>query len=431
MEGTNGMERESAEEPGSKFLTSIVIPCGRGGEGVSFCPYDGTERNRFHSAPWLHAAGGYAMTEPNETAFAARRRKLASRLRREKVDALLVTKGEDVRYLSGFTGEDSFLLAAAGWACLLTDGRFDEQARGECGDIDIHVRQGAMSKAIAEALKGRKVRRLGFQPENVTLLQHDALAAALKGKRLRPIKDAVSELRIVKDAAEVAAIERAIRIGERALMEMVSAGAKGWVGRSERELAAELEYRMRQGGAQGASFDTIIATGPHGSLPHYRPGATRVKAGDAVLVDWGAKADGYCGDLTRVVFTGRIPPQLGEIYEVVRRAQRAGMAAVKAGAGLRGVDAAARKVVESAGHGDKYLHGLGHGIGLEIHESPSVGKLAKGRLRAGMVVTVEPGIYLPGVGGVRIEDDVLVTADGCRRLSRLSTEAASWQLAGR
>jgi Xaa-Pro aminopeptidase len=363
-----------------------------------------------------------------ESPYAARRRRLAGKLRRAKVDALLVTKSEDVRYLSGFTGEDSFLLVAGEWACLLTDGRFDEQARGECGDIDVHVRRGAISTAVGDALKGRRVRRLGFQPENVTLVQHDAMAAALKGKRLRPVKDAAASARMVKDAAEVAAIERAIRIGERAFEQMLAAGVKGWVGRTERELAAELEYRMRQHGAEGASFETIVATGAHGSLPHHRPGGTRVKAGDAVLVDWGAKADGYCGDLTRVVFTGRIPPQLGEVYEVVRRAQQAGIAAVKAGAGLRRVDAAAREVIESAGYGKECLHGLGHGVGLEIHEAPSMGKLAKGRLRSGMVVTVEPGIYLPGVGGVRIEDDVLVAAEGCRRLSRMSREASSFQL---
>jgi len=360
--------------------------------------------------------------------FVSRRRRAEGKLRAAGVDALLVAKAEDVDYLSGFGGEDSVLLVGRGWACLVTDGRYDEQARRECGGIDVHVRKRGMSEAIAEALKGRRVRRLGVQAESFTLLQQDRLAAALPHKRLRAVPGAVASLRLVKDAAEIRTITRAVRIAERAFGELLAAGRRAWVGRRERDLAAELEYRMRLAGADGASFATIVAAGSHASLPHYRPAGRRIRADEAVLVDWGAKAGGYCGDLTRVVFTGRIPPRLARVYEAVRRAQAAGIAAVHAGASLRRVDAAARDVVAEAGWGEQFVHGLGHGLGREIHERPALARTAKGRLRAGMVITVEPGIYLPGVGGVRIEDDVVVTVGGCRRLSRLPRDIRAMSL---
>jgi len=223
-------------------------------------------------------------------------------------------------------------------------------------------------------------------------------------------------------------MRRAIRIAEKAFKEMLALGAKGWVGRTERDLAAELEYRMRRLGADRPSFPTILAAGAHGSVPHYSPGSTRVRPGQAVLVDWGARADGYCSDLTRVVFTGTIPAKLREIYEVVRRAQEAGIAAIRSGVGCRAVDAAARRVIAEAGYGEQFGHGLGHGLGREVHEAPGLGKLSADRLKSGMVVTVEPGIYLPGIGGVRIEDDVLVTASSARRLSSLPRDIDAMRL---
>jgi Xaa-Pro aminopeptidase len=185
---------------------------------------------------------------------------------------------------------------------------------------------------------------------------------------------------------------------------------------------------MRLSGAEGPSFETIVAVGPHASLPHYRPGSTRIRADCLVLLDWGARVGGYCSDLTRVVRVGTIPSRLAGVYDVVRRAQEAGIAACRAGAPAAAVDRAARKVVESAGLGKQFVHGLGHGVGLAIHEPPSVSGQAKGRLRAGMVVTVEPGVYLAGVGGVRIEDDVVVVRGGCRRLSRLARDLPSMTL---
>jgi Xaa-Pro aminopeptidase len=222
-----------------------------------------------------------------------------------------------------------------------------------------------------------------------------------------------------KDESEIRAIRKAVRIGEQAFSELTARGAKYWIGRSEKQLAAELEYLMRLGGADEVSFPTIIAVGSHGSLPHYLPAGRRVRRGDPILIDWGARVAGYCGDLTRVVFAGTIPPKIAHLYEVVWKAQQAGIAAIRPGVRCSSVDAAARAVIEQAGLGEKCLHGLGHGLGREVHESPSLGRVDNRPLRAGMVVTVEPGVYWPGLGGVRIEDDILVTARGARWLSTL------------
>jgi len=213
------------------------------------------------------------------------------------------------------------------------------------------------------------------------------------------------------------------------MKDLLAGGRKKFIGRSEREVAAELEYRMRLHGAERTSFETIVAAGAHAALPHYRAGSTRIRAGQAVLIDWGAVVDGYCSDLTRVVFTGRIRPPIASVYEIVLRAQAAGIAAVAPGATCQSADAAARAVIDRAGYGKAFGHGLGHGLGLQVHERPHVARGVDRKLQAGMVVTVEPGIYLPGVGGVRIEDDVLVTPGGRRRLTTLPRDIRAMVLA--
>jgi Xaa-Pro aminopeptidase len=251
---------------------------------------------------------------------------------------------------------------------------------------------------------------MGVQAAHMTLQAMRRLEEIGKVRKAKPIDDVPAPLRIVKDASEVQTILKAVRAAQRAFAGLFALGRRGWIGRTERDLAAELEYRMRQNGADEPSFETIIAAGAHSSLPHYRPASTRVKADSCVLVDWGARVNGYCSDLTRVVYTGTIPPRLAEIYAVVLSAQEAGMAACRAGATCQAVDGAARGVIERAGYGKQFLHGLGHGVGLEIHEPPTLGRTMATPLKRGMVVTIEPGIYLPGVGGVRIEDDFLITA---------------------
>jgi len=357
-----------------------------------------------------------------------RRAVLRQAARQAKLDAMLVTSPQDVRYLTGFTGDDSVVVFARAWACLVTDGRYSQRAAGECGDIAVHVRSGSMSKAIAAVLAGKGVRRLGVQADHVTLKYRCALAAAIGGRRIRPVCDVVAPLRALKDASELVAIGKAVRIAERAFRALLAGGAKALVGRTERDVAAELDYLMRRFGATGSAFETMVAAGPGAANPHYTPGDTRIRRNQAVLVDWGAVADGYCSDLTRVVLIGRIPPKVVDAYEVVLRAQSAAITAVAPGVKMASVDAAGRRIVARAGYGEAFTHSLGHGLGREVHEQPILSRLAKGRLRKGMVVTVEPGIYLPGLGGVRVEDDVLVTSTGRRRISSLPRRAASVRL---
>ena len=357
-----------------------------------------------------------------------RRRALRKSAATVKADGLLVSRAEDVHYLSGFTGGDSYLLVAREAACLITDGRYGEQAGRQCRGVDVHVRTGRMVQAVSEVLKGRRIRRLGFQAEHMTVRGRDALAAELGPRRIRPIHEAVADLRAVKDDSEVRRIRRSVRVAERAFRGLLAAGAKAFLGRSERELAAELDYRMRLAGAECPAFETIVAAGANASLPHYRPGSRKPQRGEGVLIDWGAKVNGYCSDLTRVVFLGTIPPKIATVYKVVLAAQKAASAAARAGVSCKTVDSAARKVIAAAGYGRQFIHGLGHGIGLEIHEAPQVTRADDRRLRAGMVITVEPGIYLPGFGGVRIEDDVLVTRQGPQRLSSLPRTLAAMTL---
>jgi Xaa-Pro aminopeptidase len=358
---------------------------------------------------------------------------LGEAVRTAKVDAMLITRPADVTYLCGFTGEDSFLLLGRDFACLLTDPRFAEEARRECPAIDRHVRSGPMTQAVAQALSGRRIRRLGVQAAAMTVALRDALTKTLKSVGVQATGEILLRLRAVKDASEIAGIVRAVRIAERAFRQLIAGGAKGLVGRTERDVAAELDWRMRRAGAESQSFDTVVAVGPHSALPHHRPTAAKVRPGRPLLIDWGAWAGGFSSDLTRVVFPGRIPPDLLGAYQVVRRAQRAGMAELAAGVKAADADRAARTVIAEAGYGECFIHGLGHGLGRgrgnsEVHEWPSLSRLSTETLQAGMVVTVEPGIYLPGVGGIRIEDDVLITAGGCRKLSTLPTAAEAMVL---
>ena len=285
-----------------------------------------------------------------------------------------------------------------------------------------------MLDAVKAALVGRGVRSLGIEGNDVTVTLRAELQRGLRRVRLRPLSGEVAAMREVKDAAEASMIRRAVRIAEGAFKELLAGGRKSFVGRTEAQVAAEVEYRMRLSGAERAAFETIVACGPHAAMPHYRPGATRIRRGDVVLIDWGAVVGGYASDLTRVVFTGRIPPRIARVYEIVLRAQAAGIRAVRPGAACGSADAAARSVIVDAGYGEAFAHGLGHGLGLEVHESPRLGAKVRQRLRTGMVVTVEPGIYLPGVGGVRIEDDVIVVPGGRRRLSTLSRRLADMTL---
>ena len=338
---------------------------------------------------------------------------------------MLITCPADVTYLSGFTGDDSFLLVTGGRTTLITDGRYSEQAARQCAGIDLHVRTGSIVAAAAALTSEAGIKRLAVQTDHMTLGVSRALGEKLPSAKIAPVPGVTAACRAVKDAGEIRMIRKAVRAAQNAMRKLLSGGAGAFAGRSERSVAAELDYLMRLAGADGASFETIVACGAHGSLPHHRPGRALIRRGQPVLIDWGARVGGYCSDLTRVVFVGRIPRRIAEIYDVVLRAQRAGISAIRPGVSCRTVDAAARKVIADAGLEERFTHGLGHGIGLEIHEGPALASQSTTRLRSGMIVTVEPGIYLPGVGGVRIEDDILVGATGGRRLSSLPRQLAA------
>lgn len=363
-----------------------------------------------------------------EKALRDRQEALGAVLKSAGLDVLLLTKPENVRYFSGFTGEDSYLLVGRRWMRLLTDSRFQEQARRECPWLEAYIRKDRMSLAVAASLKRCRAKVLGVEGFHAPVALASALRKSLRGTALKVLTDQVENLRQVKQAGELAKIRRAVGVAQQAFVQLTAGGRKAFIGRTENELAAELEYRMRQLGASRASFETIMAAGANAALPHYRPGNRRIARDECVLIDWGAMVEGYCSDLTRVVFTGRIPPRIGRIYEVVLRAQAVGLAAIGPGVSCEKIDQAARGVIVAAGYGENFGHGLGHGIGLEVHEMPRLGRMSRTQLQPGMVVTVEPGIYLPGLGGVRIEDDACVTRRQGRFLSDLPRDLRSMVL---
>lgn len=343
---------------------------------------------------------------------------LQARIRKHRGDAMLVTNPRDIRYLTGFVGDDSWALVPArgGKIVVLSDFRFEEQVAREAPHVSLRLRKTGLADELAELRKTLELRRILVQPDYVTLAQSDLLAEKVGERRLRAKPDGLIQQRAVKDATEVAAIRKSLKIQQEAYRRIIH---RLQPGPTESAVAAELEMEMRMLGAEGTSFPSIVAFGSNASLPHAIPGSRRAKAGDVLLFDWGARTGGYCSDLTRVVAIGRMSPRMREVYKVVLDAQLAAIAAIAPGKSLKEVDGVARGVIEKAGYGERFGHSLGHGIGLDIHEQPVLSPRAKGELEPGQIVTVEPGIYLPGEGGVRIEDDVLVTAKGHEVLSDL------------
>ncbi|MEM6750836.1 MAG: Xaa-Pro peptidase family protein [Planctomycetota bacterium] len=347
------------------------------------------------------------------------------RLKAADLDGLLVSHAPDIRYLTGFHGEDSWAIipSRGAWAVLVSDSRFTTQIGRDAPWARLVLRKGAIAKAAATTIHERELMRVGLQPGSIALAQRHALVKAVgRGRLDERFDDGLLVQRAVKTADEVKTIRKAVRIQQQAFTEMLELVVPGAV---EAELAPWLEHRMRSLGADGPSFHSIVAADANAALPHAIPGRKKCKAGGIVLVDWGAKYEGYCSDLTRVVALGKMSRKMREVYQVVLDAQLAGIDAIRPGVKFKDVDAAARKVIDAAGYGEHFGHGLGHGIGLEIHEQPVLASRAQGVLEPGHVVTVEPGVYLPGVGGVRIEDDVLVTPKGHKVLSDLPKDLAS------
>jgi Xaa-Pro aminopeptidase len=358
----------------------------------------------------------------------ARTLQLTALMRERELDALLVGEPFNLRYISGFTGSNGLAVLAADAAheqLFLTDFRYLTQSAAQVPALyERRIVQGELLEGAAEDLIARHPAgaRLGFDDAALTVKQHARLAELLGAAwELVPAAGLVEGLRECKDAAELRRIRAAAELADTALREALESGLAG---RSEREVAIELELRMRRLGASGPSFPSIVAAGAHSALPHAEARDVAIPRDTLVTIDWGALHEGYCSDCTRTYATGEhVPAEDRAIYELVLRAQRAGVAAVRPGPNGREVDAVARAVIEDAGHGEHFGHGLGHGVGLEVHEAPRLSRTAAEQpLRAGQVVTVEPGVYVPGRVGVRIEDLLAVTAEGNEVLSSLPTE---------
>ncbi|MBM7804657.1 Xaa-Pro aminopeptidase [Geodermatophilus bullaregiensis] len=363
---------------------------------------------------------------------AERRERLRATAAERGLDAVLVTNLLNVRYLTGFTGSNGALLlrtdpSSAHPDLFGTDGRYTTQAGTQVPDVALLVDRGTVPALAREAVRGG-AGRIGYESHEVTVddlgqlervLTDGAAGAAVP--ELVSVRRVVEEPRAVKDAEEVESLRRACAVADLALAELAAEGALR-PGRTELQVGRELDARMLALGAEAPSFETIVAAGANSAIPHHRPDGTELRPGDLLKLDFGATVDGYHSDMTRTVVLGHAADWQREVYELVAAAQAAGRAALAVGADVVAVDAASRDVIAAAGHADHFTHGLGHGVGLEIHEAPGIGPLGAGTLAAGMAVTVEPGVYLPGHGGVRIEDTLVVTADAPELLTLTSKE---------
>jgi Xaa-Pro aminopeptidase len=338
-----------------------------------------------------------------------RRANLRNRLVTAKLDAILVTDLANVRYLSGFSGSNGALLVYAdddARTRVATDGRYRTQAALQAPDVTVSIER-AVGPHLAALAAAEGVGRLGFESHVVTVDGYDALARAAEGVELVRASGNVEALREVKDAGEVALLRLACEAADAALSDLVARGGLR-PGRTERQVARELEALMFDHGADAVSFETIVAAGPNSAIPHHRPTDAVLATGDFVKIDFGALVAGYHSDMTRTFVLGSAAQWQLEIYELVATAQRAGREALAPGVACSEVDAASRQLIADAGYGDCFTHGLGHGVGLQIHEAPGISAASVGTLLAGSAVTVEPGVYLPDRGGVRIEDTLIV-----------------------
>jgi Xaa-Pro aminopeptidase len=343
--------------------------------------------------------------------FAKRRDKIRQLLRKNRFDGLLVTNFKNVTYLTGFTGDDSYLLVTPKHTLLLTDDRYTTQLEDECPDVELSIRGPGktMLASVADLVTKSKIKLLAFEAISMTVALQMALSKAVAKVECVATEGWVEELRMIKDSDEIARTRVACRQAERAF-EVVRALLNPEM--TELEVAAELEYQARRFGGRCLSFPPIVGVGPRSALPHGTPTSRRICESDFTLIDWGVNEGLYVSDLTRILVTGKISPKLRKIYGVVLKAQLAAIQAIRPGVTCETVDRTARDIITKAGYGKQFGHGLGHGTGLDIHESPRLSRGQKTPLAAGMIITVEPGIYLPGWGGVRIEDDILVTRTG-------------------
>lgn len=347
--------------------------------------------------------------------FDSRLRKIREALSETEVDALFVSSKPNIRYLCGFKGDSGWLLITANKVYLITDFRFIIQAKNEAPNVEVVMYEGKMLEKLKELVAGESIKTLGFESEHNTYAHYQKLSGTLPDVELKGLSSVVEQIRTVKESSELETIRQAVQIADEAfnhVLGFIKPGVK------ELELAAEIEYFMRKAGAEKPSFDTIIGSGFRGALPHGIATNHEVQKGDFVVMDFGAVYNGYCSDMTRTVLVGEASSKHREIYSLVLEAQLAATEAVRPGQKCSEVDAVARNLIADRGYGEYFGHGLGHGVGLDIHESPALNTRNHDQLEEGMVITVEPGVYLDGWGGVRIEDMVVVTSEGCEVLTQ-------------
>lgn len=358
--------------------------------------------------------------------YADRRRAALRALKQQtKAEAMLVTDGCDIRYLTGLTEGSRTVLIARGLSVVLTNRMFAGCAPVEAVGSEVIITSKADDQHLAELIRKHKIRKLAFQEDLVTLARYRSVAEAVGERKLVPTRGLIVGVRSVKDEEEIATTRKAIRIAEKGLKQMMEQGAKHFVGRAEKSIATELEHRMRELGAdrQGFPFNGIIvASGPNSASCHHFPTNRKIRKNESLLIDWGAELDGYRSDMTRVLFMHKPPEIYHEIYPLVERAYKAGIAALKPGVTNHRIDRASRSVIEAGGHGELFRHGLGHGIGLQIHEDPRLSGAGEPvRLKKNQIVTIEPGVYFDGHAGCRLEDDILIVPGGHKNLCAMTT----------
>lgn len=348
-----------------------------------------------------------------------RLKNLRNRLKKSEADALLVTKRENYMYLSGFTGTSAFLVITGNRALLMTDFRYTEQAAAQAPDYTIVKYQGNVINALKGMIEDNGIEKLAFEDRSMTVSTYTELREKLGIKAFVPFGSTIEELRQVKDEEELKMIKKAVEIADGTFTHILGVIKPGI---REVELAAEMEYHMKKLGATGPSFDTIVASGVRAAMPHGVASEKKLEAGDVITFDFGALYKGYCSDMTRTVFLGSAKDELRRIYGIVLEAHNRSKEGARRGKTGKEVDLIARKIIAEAGFGDNFGHGLGHAVGLEIHEEPRFSMTCATQIKDGMVMTIEPGIYVGGLGGVRIEDMVVVRGDSPETLTASTKE---------
>lgn len=354
--------------------------------------------------------------------FLRRRARLVERFAAWEIDALVVTFLPNIRYLTGFSGSHALLVVTAEGGVIVSDGRYQEQIAAEVSGLEIEIQGNRKDhQALFDALKRyqRDLKHLGLEADRITLARYETFAANNSGYSLIPTKGVVEGLRRSKDEGEIERIQHALHIAENALE---SARESIREGMTERELAHEIEHHMWLHGAEKESFDSLVLFGPRSSLPHGKPGNREIQKGNIILTDFGCMVDGYCSDITRTCCVGPAPNEFDDAYQAVREAVLRAESAVKAGVLCSEIDAVARGYLNSVGRGDQFIHSTGHGVGLEIHEAPRLSVIGDEVLVSGDLITIEPGVYIEGWGGIRIEDMIVVREGGYERLNQSSIE---------